>query len=71
VNEALWEIAFGNGAQGTSTSTLYFAAGIQGEQHGLFGSISTVPEPGTVLLVATGLAGLMLGAARRRRAAAG
>jgi uncharacterized protein (TIGR03118 family) len=70
VNEGLWEIAFGSGAQGTSTSTLYFAAGIQGETHGLFGAISTVPEPGTVFLVATGLGGLMLGAARRRRASA-
>lgn len=49
--EGLWGLAFGNGAAGGELNTLYFTAGISGgeeiEAHGLFGSISAVPEPGT------------------------
>jgi hypothetical protein len=33
-------MTFGNGAGGTRTDTLYFAAGINGENDGLFASIS-------------------------------
>jgi uncharacterized protein (TIGR03118 family) len=61
VNLGLWGLAFGNGAQGTSTNTLYFTAGIPGpgqiEDHGLFGAITT-PEPGTLTLLGSGLASL-------------
>lgn len=35
----LWGLAFGNGANSTTINTLYFAAGIHGEQDGLFGSV--------------------------------
>ncbi len=38
--DGLWAIAFGNGAAGGPTTTLYFAAGPGGEAHGLFGSIT-------------------------------
>ena len=38
--DGLWAIAFGNGAAGGPTTSLYFAAGPSGEQHGLFGSIT-------------------------------
>jgi uncharacterized protein (TIGR03118 family) len=38
--DGLWAIAFGNGAAGGPTTTLYFAAGPGGESHGLFGSIT-------------------------------
>jgi uncharacterized protein (TIGR03118 family) len=59
VNEGLWGLAFGNGAQGTSTGTLYFTAGIPGpdniEDHGLFGSLTNAPEPGSTALIAAGL----------------
>jgi uncharacterized protein (TIGR03118 family) len=63
VNMGLWGLAFGNGAQGTSTSTLYFTAGIPGpngniEDHGLFGAVAT-PEPSTLTLLGTGLASLI------------
>jgi uncharacterized protein (TIGR03118 family) len=63
VNQGLWGLAFGNGAQGTSMNTLYFTAGIPGpgniEDHGLFGSIVSTPEPGTISLLGTGLMSLI------------
>jgi uncharacterized protein (TIGR03118 family) len=40
--EGLWGLRFGNGGQGASLNTLYFAAGINDEQDGLFGSIVNV-----------------------------
>jgi len=61
VNLGLWGLAFGNGAQDTNMSTLYFTAGIPGpdniEDHGLFGAIAT-PEPSTLTLLAMGLVGI-------------
>jgi uncharacterized protein (TIGR03118 family) len=39
VNVGIWGMTFGNGAGGTRTNTLYFAAGINGENDGLFASI--------------------------------
>jgi uncharacterized protein (TIGR03118 family) len=45
LNVGIWEMTFGNGAGGTRTNTLYFAAGINGENDGLFASISLV-NPG-------------------------
>jgi uncharacterized protein (TIGR03118 family) len=63
VNQGLWGLAFGNGAQGTSTNTLYFTAGIPGpddiEDHGLFGSLTNAPEPGSLVLMAAGLIAVM------------
>lgn len=44
--EGLWAIAFGNGAAAGPTNTLYFAAGIDDEVHGLFGSITPLPTKG-------------------------
>jgi uncharacterized protein (TIGR03118 family) len=38
----LWGLRFGNGGVGASPNTLYFAAGINDEQDGLFGSIVNV-----------------------------
>jgi uncharacterized protein (TIGR03118 family) len=38
--DGLWAIAFGNGSAGGPATSLYFAAGPGGEQHGLFGSIT-------------------------------
>jgi uncharacterized protein (TIGR03118 family) len=72
----LWGLTFGNGGNGGSPDLLYFAAGIPGpggelEDHGLFGSlapVTTTPEPGTLGLIATGIAGLLVTGRRRRRA---
>ncbi len=65
----LWALQFGNGGASGPTNELYFAAGIGGENHGLFGEISAVPEPSSwaLMLVGFGLAGA---AARRRPKAA-
>jgi uncharacterized protein (TIGR03118 family) len=64
--DGLWGLINGNGGKGGDPKRVYFAAGIDDENHGLFGSLS-VPEPGSLLLLATGLAAL--GAARRRKKA--
>jgi uncharacterized protein (TIGR03118 family) len=44
--DGLWGLRFGNGSAGTSTSTLYFTAGIFHESHGLFGTLTTA-APGS------------------------
>jgi uncharacterized protein (TIGR03118 family) len=38
--DGLWTIMFGNGGNGGATGTLYFTAGANGEQDGLFGSLN-------------------------------
>ena len=67
VIDGLWGLHFGNGAAGGNANSLYFAAGPDGEAHGLFGSITPVPEASTYSLAAA--AGLLLvcGVAYRRR----
>jgi uncharacterized protein (TIGR03118 family) len=44
INVGIWGMTFGNGAGGTRTDTLYFAAGINGENDGLFASISLAKQ---------------------------
>jgi uncharacterized protein (TIGR03118 family) len=39
VIDGLWGLAFGNGGQSGTAKTLYFAAGIGDEAHGLFGAL--------------------------------
>jgi uncharacterized protein (TIGR03118 family) len=72
INLGLWDLTFGNGGSGGSKSDLYFTAGIPGdgnvEDHGLFGAIAA-PEPGTIVLLGTGLLAL-IGTVRRRKNAA-
>jgi uncharacterized protein (TIGR03118 family) len=59
VIDGLWNIGFGNGGNGGFTNTLYFTAGINGEADGLFGQLSSVPEPGTLTLLGSGLVSLI------------
>ena len=64
INQGLWDLSFGNGAHGSSTSDLFFTAGIPGngniEDHGLFGKIDETsvqtPEPGILYLALAGMA---------------
>jgi uncharacterized protein (TIGR03118 family) len=70
IDLGLWDLTFGNGGNGGSKSDLFFTAGIPGggmvEDHGLFGSIVSTPEPGTLALLGSGLLTL-IGSARRRK----
>jgi hypothetical protein len=43
-DKGLWGINFGNGAPGTSATTLFFAAGINDESDGLFGKVIFDPS---------------------------
>jgi uncharacterized protein (TIGR03118 family) len=63
----LWAIQFGNGGQSGPTNELYFTAGIGDENHGLFGEISAVPEPGAWVVMLLGFG--FVGAGLRRRSA--
>jgi uncharacterized protein (TIGR03118 family) len=69
VNDGLWALAFRTGGPGVNPNALYFTAGIQDEAHGLFASLTTAPEPGTLGLFATGLIALLGAGVRRRRTA--
>lgn len=42
--EGLWGLEFGNGAAAGPANVLFFAAGIEDEEHGLFGSITPIPQ---------------------------
>jgi uncharacterized protein (TIGR03118 family) len=63
--DGLWGLINGNGGNGGDANEVFFTAGIAGEAHGLFGSLSAVPEPASLVLFGTGLLGL--GALSRRR----
>jgi len=56
--DGLWALIPGNGGMAGSIDSIYFSAGPDEESHGLFGVIAAVPEPGTLLLLGFGLAGL-------------
>lgn len=67
VNSGLWGIAFHAAGGGFDPNTLYFTAGINNENDGLFGAIQATPEPGTLGLVTAAAA---LGFLFRKRLAA-
>jgi uncharacterized protein (TIGR03118 family) len=46
----LWALTFGGGGGNGDPNTLYFTDGIDGEDHGLFGAITSVPLPEPDLL---------------------
>jgi hypothetical protein len=54
VNDHLWALETRN-APGFDPNALYFSAGINDEQDGLFGEITEVPEPATIFGTASGL----------------
>ncbi len=64
--DGLWAITPGNGVNAGSSSRLYFTAGINGETHGLFGSLTAVPEPSPIILGGLALlAGIAIRQVRR------
>jgi uncharacterized protein (TIGR03118 family) len=65
VNDFLWALEFRTGGANTDPSTLYFTAGINNQQDGLFGEIAT-PEPAMAIPVFLGIAGLAWMKLRRR-----
>jgi uncharacterized protein (TIGR03118 family) len=67
VNDGLWGITFGNGQATADPNSLYIAAGINDEQDGLFARITATPEPGSLVLLATGLGVVLIGVRRRTR----
>jgi uncharacterized protein (TIGR03118 family) len=67
VNEGLWAIGFRAPNTTFDPNALYFTAGINGEQDGLFGAIRPVPEPMTLSLLSVGLGALTLSRKRRSR----
>jgi len=68
VIDGLWGLDFGNGNATAPVTNLYFTAGPNGEADGLFGDLSTVPEPGTWALIGVGLSGIVLWKLRRKTA---
>jgi uncharacterized protein (TIGR03118 family) len=58
VIDGLRGLIFGNGGNGGDPSLLYFTAGPDGGQHGLFGSLAPVPIPGAAWLLGSGILGL-------------
>jgi uncharacterized protein (TIGR03118 family) len=56
--DGLWGLIVGNNGTGGNSNTLYFTAGLNDEANGLFGSL-VVPVPGTLLLLGTGLLGIL------------
>ena len=57
VIDGLWGLVQGNDGNGGSSDKIYFSAGPDGESHGLFGVLQSVPEPSSVVLgfIALGL----------------
>ena len=43
--DGLWALSFGNGANAGPATSLYFSAGPADEAHGLFGTITVLPDP--------------------------
>jgi uncharacterized protein (TIGR03118 family) len=52
--DGLWALLPGNGGLAGSTHNIFFSAGIEDEAHGLFGSLTAVPEPASWLLMILG-----------------
>ncbi len=60
VNDYLWALNFDPGAPANpNPNGLYFTAGIDNQQNGLFGEIFPVPEPATFVLLALGIVSLI------------
>jgi uncharacterized protein (TIGR03118 family) len=59
-NPGLWALRVGNGTDGGDSNALFFTAGINGEQDGLFGEIQVAPSSVPGPIAGAGLPGLIL-----------
>ncbi len=66
VNGALWALETRAPGGTFDPNAVYFTAGINGEQDGLFGEITLTPEPATIVETATGIIALACAGLRRR-----
>jgi uncharacterized protein (TIGR03118 family) len=66
VEPGLWALATRTGGTNDNTDAVYFTAGPDNQQEGLFGEILPTPEPATIFETATGMLGLLLLRLRRR-----
>jgi uncharacterized protein (TIGR03118 family) len=66
VNQDLWALDFRTGGANTSPDALYFTAGVDNQQGGLFGEIATTPEPAPFFLAGLGILALSLARAIRK-----
>jgi uncharacterized protein (TIGR03118 family) len=61
-NDGLWGLIFGNDGMGGKSNILYFTAGpYNNEPRSLFGSLSPAPLPGSLVLLGSGLIGILAG----------
>jgi uncharacterized protein (TIGR03118 family) len=58
--EGLWGLRVGNGGDGGDPDKVYFAAGINDENNGLFGSLASTPDSASTLVLLTIAVGAVL-----------
>jgi uncharacterized protein (TIGR03118 family) len=69
VIDGLWGLTPGNDTAAGNSNSIYFSAGPQDESNGLFGVITAVPEPSSVVLALVAV-GLVVAGQRFKRGAA-
>ena len=68
INDHLWALDTRTGGTNNNLNAVYFTAGINGEQDGLFGDIVFTPEPATIFGTASGMLALALAKLRGKMA---
>jgi len=63
----LWGLMNGNGGNGGDLGKVYFTAGLNGEEDGLFGSLSAVPEPSSWALILIGFGAIGMRVRRKTK----